>query len=103
MRMLAFALEQQEEADQAARERRLVLLRTLFEKDGLDRDDTFDLGSLLTNEREYGEGAAVYEKSTREHHSGVAYFNLALSYPGPWSATRCPRRPVGRRSQRLCL
>jgi tetratricopeptide (TPR) repeat protein len=82
MRMLAFALKQKDEDDADVGRRRLALLRRLFEHDALDRDDTFDLGYLLTNEREYGEAAVVYEKFTREHSADAAYYNLALCYRG---------------------
>lgn len=82
MRMLAFALKQKDPGDADLGRRRLGLLRRLFEHDVLDRDDTFDLGYLLTNEREYGEAAAVYERFTREHSSDAAYYNLALCYRG---------------------
>jgi tetratricopeptide (TPR) repeat protein len=82
MRMLAFALKRKDEDDPDGRRRRLALLRKLFEQNVLDRDDTFDLGYLLTNEREYGEAAVVYEEFTREHQGDAAYYNLALCYRG---------------------
>jgi tetratricopeptide (TPR) repeat protein len=78
MRMLAYLLKGSEEG--GASERRLALLREVFERDELDAEDSFDLAFLLAAASETSEAVKVYEHHTRLHDEGVAFFNLALCY-----------------------
>lgn len=78
MRMLAFALKDSEE--DGAAQRRLALLRGLFERDKLDAEDTFDLAYLLGEAKETAEAVKVYETYTRENEAAAALYNLALGY-----------------------
>lgn len=78
MRMLVFALKGSKVEGVPAR--RLKLLRTVFEKDKLDADDTFSLAYLLGEAEEIAEAVKVYERYTRDHAGQAAFYNLALDY-----------------------
>lgn len=78
MRLLAYALKGNN--GEAATARRLTLLRTVFQKDTLDSEDTFALAYLLGEAQEHAEAAKVYEAYTRDNAGQAAFFNLALGY-----------------------
>lgn len=78
MRMLAYALKGNKAAGVSAR--RLELLRTVFEKDELDAEDTFDLAYLLGEAKETAEAVKVYERYTRDNPGQAALYNLARAY-----------------------
>ncbi len=78
MRMLAYALKGNKAEGVPAR--RLALLRTVFERDELDAEDTFDLAYLLGEANETAEAVKVYERYTRDHSGPAAFYNLALDY-----------------------
>lgn len=78
MRMLAYMLKGS--AEDGVAERRLTLLRTVFENDALNAEDTFDLAYLLAEAKETAEAVKVYEHYTRSNAGGAALYNLALNY-----------------------
>lgn len=78
LRMLAYALKFTDDKDAPAR--RLAMLRTVYQQDALDAEDTFDLAYLLGEAKEHAEAASIYERYTLEHGGQASYYNLALSY-----------------------
>ncbi|MCS0585337.1 hypothetical protein NX784_27535 [Massilia pinisoli] len=78
MRMLARALKDDKSA--SATQRRLELLRALWDAKELPDNALFDFAYLLADQGEPAHAARMYETYTCRLDGKAAYFNLALTY-----------------------